>query len=258
MGDLVWLSLVLIGLVGGIGIAALGPGGVLVTIGLFALTDLSPSAVAGTAIVTHVATGLMGTAVYLRSGQLRDPATRRMSTVLAVSSIAGTLAGVLLNTVLPGGYFGPLLGGFIAIVALLVLYRDRYDRRLAPAGGPPRTRPRRSLPLLISLGIGISVVSGLFGVGGPMIAVPVLVAIGVPLLPALAASQAQSIIIALVGSIGYASLDAIDWPLALLVGIPEVIGVVIGWRIAHSVPTRGLTYGLVVVLLALVPYLMLR
>ena len=46
MGDLVWLSLVLIGLVGGIGIAALGPGGVIVTIGLFALTDLSPSAVA--------------------------------------------------------------------------------------------------------------------------------------------------------------------------------------------------------------------
>ena len=84
MGDLVWHSLVLIGLVGGIGIAALGPGGVIVTIGLFALTDLSPSAVAGTAIVTHVATGLMGTAVYLRSGQLRDPATRRMSTVLAV------------------------------------------------------------------------------------------------------------------------------------------------------------------------------
>ncbi|MGO1236504.1 MAG: hypothetical protein ACTHY8_03935 [Microbacterium gubbeenense] len=41
-------------------------------------------------------------------------------------------------------------------------------------------------------------------------------------------------------------------------GIPEVIGVVIGWRIAHSVPTRGLTYALVVVLLALAPYLMLR
>lgn len=258
MGDLVWLPLVLVGLAGGIGIAALGPGGVFVTIGLFALTDLSPSAVAGTAIVTHVATGLMGTAVYLRSGQLRDPATRRMSSVLAASALAGTFAGVLLNTMLPGGFFGPLLGVFIVIVALLVLYRDHHDRRIARASGSLRTGQRRSLPVLVALGIGISTVSGLFGVGGPMIAVPVLVAIGVPLLPALAASQAQSVIIALVGSIGYASLDSIDWPLALLVGIPEVAGVVIGWRIAHSVPTRGLTYGLVVVLLAVAPYLMLR
>ena len=50
------IGLVAFGLVAGIGITAVGPGGVLVTVGLFVLTDLSPAAVAGTAIVTHVAT----------------------------------------------------------------------------------------------------------------------------------------------------------------------------------------------------------
>ena len=69
--------LAVFGVAAGVGITALGPGGVLATIGLFALTDLPPSTVAGTAIVTHVATGLLGTLAYLRSGQLRDPATRR-------------------------------------------------------------------------------------------------------------------------------------------------------------------------------------
>jgi hypothetical protein len=45
------------------------------TIALFALTGLAPAQVAGTAIVTHVATGALGTAAYTRSGQLRDPGT---------------------------------------------------------------------------------------------------------------------------------------------------------------------------------------
>lgn len=258
MGDPTWVFLALIGLVGGVGIAALGPGGVLVTIGLFALTDLSPSAVAGTSIVTHIATGLMGTAVFLRSGQLRESVTLRASIILAVTAIVSTPAGVLINKVLPSDSFGPLLGVFIAVVAVLVLHRDRRDRQAASAGDEPRPHPRHSLPTLAAVGLGVSAVSGIFGVGGPMLAVPVLLAIGVPLLPALAASQAQSVVIASVGSAGYATLGAIDWPLALLVGIPEVIGVVIGWRIAHSVPTRALTYTLVVMLLALAPYLMLR
>lgn len=258
MGVLTWAFLAIIGLVGGIGIAALGPGGVLVTIGLFALTDLSPSEVAGTSIVTHIATGLMGTAVFLRSGQLRESVTLRASIILAVTAIVGAPAGVLLNMVIPTDAFGPLLGVFIAVVAVLVLYRDRRDKRSASTDDPPRPHPRHSLTTLATVGFGVSAVSGIFGVGGPMLAVPVLLAIGVPLLPALAAAQAQSVVIASVGSIGYATLGAIDWPLALLVGVPEVVGVVIGWRIALSVPTRGLTYALVVVLLVLAPYLMLR
>jgi hypothetical protein len=43
------IGLIAFGLVAGIGITAVGPGGVLVTVGLFVLTDLSPAAVAGTA-----------------------------------------------------------------------------------------------------------------------------------------------------------------------------------------------------------------
>src|SRR3546814_16821617 len=64
------LALLLISFAAGIGISAVGPGGVLMTIGLFAFTLMSPSRVAGTALVTHVATGLVGTMAYLRSGQL--------------------------------------------------------------------------------------------------------------------------------------------------------------------------------------------
>ena len=49
-----------------------------------------------------------------------------------------------------------------------------------------------------------------------------------------------------------------DWPLAVLVGVPELCGVLIGWRIAHAIPTRRLKYGLVLALLLLSPYLALH
>lgn len=54
------LLLALYGLLGGIGITALAPGGVLVTIDLFALTGLAPGEIAGPSIVTNVGSDLLG------------------------------------------------------------------------------------------------------------------------------------------------------------------------------------------------------
>jgi len=102
------------------------------------------------------------------------------------------------------------------------------------------------------------VVSGLLGLGGPMLSVPLLLALGVEVLAALAAAQVQSIVIATVGTIGYAVHGSVDWALVLLIGLPVLLGVVVGWRIARALPTRTLRTVLVVVLLLLAPYLALR
>lgn len=244
--------LALCGLVGGVGITALGPGGVLVTIGLFAFTGLSPSAVAGTAIVTHIATGLLGSAAYARSGQLRELLTRRTALILCGSAVLGTPLGVLVNAAVAARTFGILLGAFVVLVGALVWYRQRRPGAREPA------HPQHSTVLLTGLGFAIAAASGLFGVGGPMLTVPLLVALGVPLLPALAAAQAQSVVIATVGTVGYLAQGAISWPLAALVGIPELCGVLIGWKIAHALPTRTLTYALVGALFVVAPYLALH
>ncbi|HEX4221076.1 MAG TPA: sulfite exporter TauE/SafE family protein [Pseudonocardiaceae bacterium] len=240
------LLLVVVSLAAGIGISAVGPGGVLATIGLYALTALSPAQIAGTAIVTHVATGAVGTAAYTRSGQLRDPATRRTAYLLAGVAVLGAPLGVLLNTTLSGRVFGLLLGVFAVLVAALVWHRDRESSRA-------RTTPT---PLTLAvIGFGVAVVSGLLGLGGPMLAVPLLVAVGQPILSALAAAQAQSIVVASVGAVGYLVQGDVDWPLVALVGFPELAGVVVGWLIARALPTRTLKYGLIGVLLAVAPYL---
>lgn len=79
LSSLKLFELIAISLIAGMGIATVGPGGVLMTIGLYSVPGLSPSTVAGTSIVTHLATGIVGSAAYLRSGQLRHPPTRRLA-----------------------------------------------------------------------------------------------------------------------------------------------------------------------------------
>jgi hypothetical protein len=242
--------LVVFGLVGGVGITALGPGGVLPTIGLFALTGLSPAEVAGTAIVTHVATGALGTAAYTRSGQLREPETRRTALILSATAVVATPLGVLINAAVSKRAFGLVLGVLVALVAGLLWYRERHR----PAG----TLAHPPAPLVLGLGFATAAASGVIGIGGPMLTVPLLVALGVPVLEALASAQAQSIVIAGVGTVGYLAHGAIDWPLAALVGLLELAGVLLGWKIAHALPTRSLKYALVVSLFAVAPYLALH
>jgi uncharacterized membrane protein YfcA len=207
--------------------------------------------VAGTAIVTHVATGLLGTAAYARSGQLRDPGTRRCAAALAGAALVGAPLGVLCNTLVAGRGFGILLACAVVVTGILVWVRDRR----APDGAE-----RAQLPMgrTVLIGVVVAVVAGLFGLGGPMLSVPLLVVAGLPVLSSLAAAQAQSIVIASVGTVAYVLHGAVDWRLAALVGIPELAGVLIGWRIAHALPARRLKYAMVAFLLMSAPFLALH
>lgn len=248
------LKLLLISLAAGIGITAVGPGGVLMTIGLFAFTDLAPAAVAGTAIVTHVGTGLLGTAAYLRSGELRQRATRRLAVILASTALPGIMLGMWINAHIARQGFGLLLGLFAAAIGVLVWYRQRAMPHAADEAPDPRLSP----VVTALVGLGVATLSSLFGLGGPMVCVPLLVALHVPVLTALAAAQAQSVVGAGFGAAGYALAGTIDWPMAVFIAVPQMAGVMVGWKIARSVPRRQLGYALSGVLIALAPYLALH
>ncbi|SEB67445.1 hypothetical protein SAMN04489806_1471 [Paramicrobacterium humi] len=251
------IALALIGLVAGVGITAIGPGGVLVTIGLVALTPLAPDEVAGTAMLTNVATGIVGTIVFARSRHLADPDVKRLAVVLSVTAVVGTPLGVLLNRLLSPDAFGMLLAALVVIVAVLVLVRQHRSRTTDAAEQHAHARRPLGLAPTIGIGLAVAAVSGVFGVGGPMLSVPLLIVIGVSLLPALAASQVQSIVIAAVGSLGYLASGSIDLGLAALVGLPELLGVVLGWIVARHVSSRVLAFVLAAVLLATAPYIAL-
>ncbi len=233
----VLIALVVIALFAGIGITTIGPGGIFVTIALYVLTPLPSATVAGTAHATFIATGIVGTLAYVRSGELGGQDGRRMAAVLSVTSIVGALAGASLNAYVSRELFGLLLGGFAALAGGVLLYRQR--RSLGRTDAIEEFTPTGRLKLGV-LGFGLGVSSGLVGVGGPVLAVPALVVIGVPMLLAVGVAQVQSIFIAVFATSGYLSYGAVSLPLVVLVGVPQLAGVIVGWRIAHWIDPERL------------------
>lgn len=247
----VLVALVVIAFFAGVGITAIGPGGVFTTVALAGLTTLPASTVAGTVHVTFVLTGLLGTLVYHRSGELVDEG-RELTVVLSVTSAVGAIGGALVNTTLPEGAFDLLLGGFCVVIGGVIAYRERRGLGPAMALDASTTEGRVVVGLI---GLGIGVLGGLLGIGGPVIAVPALVVCGTPMLVALAAAQVQSVVLSGTAAATYLAAGTVSLPLVVLVGTPQLVGVLVGWRVAHRIPARRLKAALAVVLVSVGPLL---
>ncbi|MEX2570204.1 MAG: sulfite exporter TauE/SafE family protein [Gemmatimonadota bacterium] len=246
------VTLAVIALLSGIGITAIGPGGIFVTIALFSLTGLTPAEVAGTASATFIAAGLVGSWIYARSGELGEPGSYRLAALLSVTSVVGGLLGAQANTRVSEVLFGLMLGLVVVGIGVVIVYQEWRGlgrrRMIRPSTGSGKL-------VVLVLGLVIGFAGGLLGVGGPVLAVPALVVLGVPMLLAVAVAQVQSVFIAGFATLGYVLHDAVVWPLAFLIGVPELVGVVLGWRLAHRLEPRRLKIGLGIVLIAVGPYL---
>jgi len=246
------VGLGVIAFLSGIGITTVGPGGIFVTIALYSLTALPASLVAGTAHMMFIATGLVGSAVYVHSGEMKTGQGRSIAILLSVSSLLGALIGAFVNPLLPRALFGLLLGAVSMATGASIVYRDR--RGLTPLYRVDATA-RRGQFVLGSLGFTLGIASGMLGVGGPVLAVPALIVVGVPMLLAVAVAQVQSIFIALFAATGYVLQGNVSLSLAGVLGLPLLAGVVVGWKIAHLVAPARLKVVLGIVLVAVGPFL---
>ncbi len=246
--------LVGIAFVAGVGITTIGPGGIFLTIALYALTPLGSGTIAGTAQAMFIGTGVVGTAMYVMSGELGGSDSRRVTAALSLASVGGALLGVYLNSFLSRDLFGLLLGMLAAVTGLVILYRERRD---LPPLFDLDADTTAGLVGFVFLGAVLGCLSGLLGVGGPVITVPALLLVGVPMLYAVAIAQVQSVFIAVFAASGYLLQGALSVPLAAVLGVPLVLGVVLGWRVAHRVDPGRLKVALGGVLALVAPYLAL-
>jgi uncharacterized protein len=94
--------------------------------------------------------------------------------------------------------------------------------------------------LALVLGVSAGVLSGLFGVGGGVLFVPALVALGLGQLHAEATSLAAILPTAGAGIWRQQRYGNIAWRPAVVIGLASVIGVEVGVQVATSLPETTL------------------
>ncbi len=108
-------------------------------------------------------------------------------------------------------------------------------------------RPARAVLALAGALAGL--VSALFGVGGGIVIVPLLVGLaGYDAKRAISTSLAAIIFIAIWGTVAQGALGNVDWSAAALIGIPAMVGVTVGVAIKQRISTARLEIGFAVLM----------
>jgi len=110
---------------------------------------------------------------------------------------------------------------------------------------------------LVAIGLAAGVFSAFFGVGGGIVAVPLLILVaGVPERAAAATSLGMIAITASAGVVVFALRGEVDPAYAALVGIPAAAGAIAGTTLQQRVHVHTLTYGFAGLLVVLGTWLL--
>lgn len=225
----------------GIGVLSgiVGIGGGLFIIPLLGLAfGFTQQRAQGTALVMVVPNVLLGLWRYARHRGF-DP---RGALVLAASAPVFTYLGARLATAAPSSTLRVAFAGFMLTLAVFYGLRSQAPvLRVDPEARLPR-------PLAMLLGAAGGLVSGLFGIGGSLFAVPLMTT-----LRAMGQATAQGMGLALVAPgtvvslLVYGRAGNVDWARGVALAIGGVATLPVGVAIAHRLPERVLraVFGLV-------------
>ena len=106
---------------------------------------------------------------------------------------------------------------------------------------------RRGPWIFVLVGIVTGLLSGLLGVGGGIVMVPALAALGYSRHRANATSLASILLVAFAGAIAFAFANSVDWPTGLILGVGGIVGSTLGATIMKrlSGPALSVIFGLV-------------
>lgn len=233
--------------VGGL-IGTVGVGGILLIPALSLLAGFSTHSAMGTALFSFIFTGLLGTWLFWRHGSI----DWRITIPVCLGGLLCGYPGALANAAASPRLLDLLLGSIIIFAGVYALFPAK--------GGRVNYRPgdgRQKLFLLLTGGI-VGFGSGLTGVGGPVLSVPLMVILGFSPLTAIATSQVMQITAALSGSVGNLAHGFINTGTVLWITAAELLGVTCGARLAHSISQAALKKAVSIVCILVGAFIMLR
>ena len=112
--------------------------------------------------------------------------------------------------------------------------------------------PKVSVYPLIGIGIVSGLFAAMFGIGGGVVIVPLLMLLTkLPPRIAAATSLATLLLTSMIGAARYAGSGHIDWLAAIVIGAPAVIGVLIGIQFQKRLPADWLIIGFGVLIIGI-------
>jgi uncharacterized membrane protein YfcA len=238
-------------------------GGVFMVPALALFFDVPIHEAIAASLLAVVATSTTAAVAYLRD----DLTNLRLGMTMETMTVAGALVGGLVGAWLSRAVLSAVFGSVMVVVAVYLLVRPRtggpvadqpgelgalgasyYDRSL---GATVRYRVER-LPAGLGASLVAGVVSGLLGVGGGFLKVPVMVlAMRVPMRAAVSTSSFMIGVTASASAIVYLARGFVDPVTTVPVVLGVVAGAYLGSRLTQRVRSSVLTVVLAIVLFAL-------
>lgn len=242
--------LVPIGVLIGLLLGSVGGGGSLVAVpALVYLGDQSVRGAQAGALLAVIAASAIGFASYLHRGEVRWRAGLAFGLAAAVSSLAGSLLSRRLDPDVLLLAFSPvMIVGALAMVG----ERGRSESGFQPWRLGVSISSARRVTLL---GLAVGGVTGLFGVGGGFVIVPVLVVgLGFAMTEAVGTSLMVIIIASLVALADRLHGGAVDWAVIGPFAAAAVLGVLLGSALGERAPDVALVRWFAVLVVATALY----
>lgn len=108
--------------------------------------------------------------------------------------------------------------------------------------------------LLVLVGLGVGLAAAFTGLGGGIVMVPLLLALGYEAQKAVGTSFLAILIISVSALAAHGKLANVDWKMGLLLGVGGIVGAQIGARLVEHVSTAGFRKVFAVVLVGVGVY----
>jgi uncharacterized membrane protein YfcA len=218
-----FVILIAIGIVGGIFGSLIGVGGGIIFAPILTLLGLNPSQTSSTSLIAVTSTSISSVFSYSQQRRIKY----KFALSLAVLSIPGAVLGVYLSTVISIEFFQLLFSIIIILAAVYILFSNRIKE------GKGLTKSRLNSYFLMYLcAFTAGIVSSLFGVGGGIIYVPIMLILkGMNMYEAAPSSQFIILISAVTGLIFHIIMGHPDYVYGLSLALGALAGGLLGSKL---------------------------
>jgi uncharacterized membrane protein YfcA len=228
-----FLILIVLGLLGGAlaGVAGVGGGLIFVPTLVYVAGWGIKEAVAASFVII-VFSSLSGTIRNVRS---EDPTDWRAAAILASTVAPASLIGVFISSISAPA----VVQAVFAMVLLALAYPTARGR-----GDPSESGRKIPVPLVLLAGVGVGALSGLVGVGGGVVMVPLMVlGLSIPTKRAISTSLAVIFVTSIVASLGYIAAGFADLFSLVPLVIGSMIGAWLGVHLRDRLPEKAIRIG---------------